>query len=250
MSNTDVGAGQQTPYDSSTEFDVISFIVRQRIALLDTMKLVQIVAVHPGTGTPPIAGTVDVQLLVQQIDGSGNVQSNGVVYGIPFFRLQGGKWAVICDPDVGDFGYVVCSDRDVSNVVKNPGQATPGSYRKYSVSDGVYVGGCINQVPVATIDLRRDGTLKITDANGIVLDTTSGSLVITGNVEVNGTLKIDKLETGEDGLNVSGAISATGEITAKSGGASSVTVTGHQHNQGVDSHGDAEQATDSPTPGT
>ena len=67
---------------------------------------------------------------------------------------------------------------------------------------------------------------------------------------MQGTLKVDELETGEAGLNVTGAITATGEITAKSGGGSSVTLSGHTHTQGVDSHGDTEVPTNSPTAGT
>ena len=227
-----IGAGQQFPSNSNTDFDVICFIVRQMIALLDTMKLVQVIAVHPGNGSPPVAGTVDVQLLVNQLDGAGNYTPNGIVYGLPFFRLQGGPWAVICDPAVNDYGYVIASDRDSSLVVKTPGQANPGSRRKYSISDGVYVGGCLNAVPAATIYLKGDGTFTITDSKGNVVQSSSSGIAITGNLSVTGT------------------INATQEITAKHGTGSSVTMTGHTHAQGVDSHGDTEVPTNAPTGGT
>lgn len=47
-----------------------------------------------------------------------------------------------------------------------------------------------------------------------------------------------------------GTFDATGEITAKSGTAASVTVTGHTHDQPADTHGDTEATTDPPNGGT
>ena len=249
-SSGSIGAGQQDPEDSNSDFWVVAFIVSQMMAQLETMMPVQVTAVHPGSGTPPAAGTVDVQLLVSQVDGANNATPQGIVYGIPYWRLQGGPWAVICDPAKDDYGYIVCASRDMSNVIKNPGIQVPGSLRQYSYSDGIYMGGAFNTVPKCSVWLKSDGTLKISDTNGNVLDTTSGNWVFTGNVEMQGTLKVDELETGEAGLNVTGAITATGEITAKSGGGSSVTLSGHTHTQGVDSHGDTEVPTNSPTAGT
>lgn len=239
-----IGASQLDPIDTSSEYWIMRFIIMQMQAQLETMMPVKVVTFHAGTGTPPTAGTVDVQLLVSQIDGDGNAVPHGIVYGIPCDRNQGGKWAIILDPAEGDFGYIVSASRDMSNVVKNPGIQIPGSRRKYSFSDGVYRGGILNPVPEATIWLKPDGTFKISDANGIVLDTTSGSLVITGNVEVNGTLKVDDLETGEDGLNIVGAITATGNITAGHGGADSVGLQSHEHPTA------ATGSPSPPTPGT
>ena len=252
---TSSGIGQLTPYGANTPLTAVAFIVRQIMALLDTMIPVQVVAVHPGNGTPPTAGTVDVQLLISTLDGAGNSTEQGIVYGLPYFRPQGGPWAIIIDPAKNDFGYIICAARDISNLVAalkagNSPLVTPGSFRKYNVADGIYVGGALNTVPKCTVWFKPDGTLKISDTNGNVLDTTSGTWVFTGNVEMQGTLKVDELETGEAGLNVTGAITATGEITAKSGGGSSVTLSGHTHTQGVDSHGDTEVPTNSPTAGT
>jgi len=41
---------------------------------------------------------------------------------------------------------------------------------------------------------------------------------------VTGTLEVDKLETGENGLNVTGAITATGEVTGNG-----ITLSTHTH---------------------
>src|ERR1700688_3354724 len=144
MSFTDAGYGQQTPSDPNTEYTSIAFIVRSMMAKMDTMKLVKVTAVHGGGGAIAAAGTVDVQPLVNQIDGASppHATPHGTVYGIPWWRLQGGSSAVICDPIVGDLGYVICADRDIS-VVKGTGAVgNPGSLRRFNIADGIYVGGC------------------------------------------------------------------------------------------------------------
>lgn len=178
-----IGAGQQDPEDSTSEFAVAVFIVRQMMALLETMMPVEVTNFHPGTGSPPSAGTVDVQLLVSQLDGAGNAVKHGVVYGLPCFRMQGGPWAVVCDPAVNDFGVIISAARDISKVVANPGVQVPGSLRKYSYSDGVYFGGTFNQVPAASVWLKSDGSMQITDKFGNQIASSSTGLTMT---DING----------------------------------------------------------------
>jgi hypothetical protein len=61
---------------------------------------------------------------------------HGVIYSIPYFRLQGGVNAIIIDPEPGDIGMCGFCSRDIS-VVKNTKKiANPGSYRKYAWADG------------------------------------------------------------------------------------------------------------------
>lgn len=210
---------QQSPYDGNTPLTAATYLCRQLIAKLDVMKPVQVVAVHPGAGTPPAAGTVDVQLLVSQVDGNGVVVkgSAGVVYGLPYFRLQGGPWAIIIDPAVNDYGIVVCADRDISRVKPaiaggNLLPVAPGSFRKYNVADGIYFGGCLAaSAPANSIWLKGDGTFAITDGHGNVLSSQSA-----GGFALNKDLA------------VTGNITATGEVTARQGGPF-VTLSQHFH---------------------
>lgn len=222
-----IGAGQQDPNDSASETNKIAFAVRQILARIDTMKPVKVIAVHPGSGTPPGPTTVDVLPLVQQIDGNRNAVSHGTVYGLPVKRLQGGAWTVICDPAVNDIGYVVAGDRDMSKVKATAAEAPPGSLRKFSIADGVYEGGILNQTTSAYLWLRADGTLKLVDGKGFVLETDgSGNATVTGD------------------LNVKGNITATQEITRGLGGADQVTLGHHQHPTAANGPPSA------PTPGT
>lgn len=209
MTDSDSGYGQQTPNDSSNQFNAVSFLVRQMMLRMSTMKLVKVQAVH-SNGEVAEPGTVDVLPLVNQIDGNNNSVKHGTVYGIPWTRVQSGEWAIIADPKVGDVGYVVVSDRDISNVKETKDQANPGSHRVFDLADGVYVGGCLNAAPTSYIFLKEDGHLKIVVGDGLVLETSSSGWALTGD------------------LNVTGAINSTGEITKGSGG-TKVTLSQHIH---------------------
>jgi hypothetical protein len=244
------GAGQQDPLDSNSDFAVAAFIVEQMMAQLDTMKLVKVTKVTGG-GTDA-AGTVDVQLLVNQLDGSGNSTPNGTVYGIPWLRLGAGKTAIICDPVVGDIGYVVCSDRDISSVKTKKGQANPGSYRRYNVSDGVYIGSLFADAPeqyvrftegVIEIHDKTGNVVKLSSAgieltpNGVLPVTVNGNLVVTGNLLLGGNV------LAQAGTRYAGNFSTTGDVIA-----GTVHLKTHTHTQPADSHGDTEQPTSVPVP--
>lgn len=211
-----VAATYLNPEDYIDEIAVLRFAMRQLMAKLETMTPVTVIAVHPGTGTPPVAGTVDVKPLLTMLDGDGNAVKPGVIYTIPYFRLQGGPWAVVIDPAAGDFGYIVSASRDISNVTKKspaPAVQNPGSWRQYSYSDGIYMGGAFNNVPAATCWFKSDGTFQISTQDGVVIKSDgSGNLAMTCTT-----------------LAVTGAITATGEVTAKAGGASFVTLSQHKH---------------------
>lgn len=171
------GYGQQQPSDSNSHFNAVAFLVRQMTARMMTMKLVQIVDVH-SNGAVAAAGTVDVLPLVSQIDGNGNVSQQGTVFGIPWYRLQGGKNAVICDPQKGDIGYVDVSDRDISAVKTNRKASAPGSFRRFDIADGVYVGGLLNDAPDQYLVFTDTG-IKLADKNGNVIEMKSGSIAFT-----------------------------------------------------------------------
>lgn len=177
-STSSTGAGQQQPWDSDHDFNAAMFAVRMLLAQMDTMKLVQVQAVTGGGGAIAAAGTVDVLPLVNQIDGAGNATSHGTVYGIPWWRMQGGDSALICDPAVGDIGYVAISDRDISSVKTNKARSNPGSLRKFDIADGVYVGGVLNDVPVQYLVFDSNGS-KWLDRNGNSITLAAAGINIT-----------------------------------------------------------------------
>jgi hypothetical protein len=144
-------AGQIGIGDTTTDYNITSFVVRQMLGRMSTMKLGKIIAVHLPDNGPPgqvkVGGTVDVQLLTNQLDGEGKSTPHGIVYGMPYVRHQGGTNAHINDPLVGDIGLMHVSDRDLSANIKARGAANPGSSRRFSPSDSIWLGGILNAVP-------------------------------------------------------------------------------------------------------
>lgn len=149
-------AGQRRPATDASSFSALSFVIRQYLAGVRTAMPVIVRDVTPGEEGDPV-GTVDVEPLVAQLDGANNVVSHGVIYGIPYFRIQGGINAIIMDPEVGDIGLAVVADRDVSNVKSTQKVSAPGSKRRNHFSDGFYFGGFLNANPKQYIQFATDG---------------------------------------------------------------------------------------------
>lgn len=172
----DFGYGQLDPNDTATEMSAVAFIVRQMMAQMSTIKLVQVKSVN-SNGPTAKAGTVDVLPLVNQVDGNNNSTVHGTVYGLPWARVQGGKNAVICDPIVDDIGYVVISDRDISNVKSSSKQSNPGSFRRFDIADGIYVGGCLNVAPDQYLIFTTTG-VRLVDKNGNSITMASTGIIL------------------------------------------------------------------------
>jgi hypothetical protein len=230
------GYGQQTPNDFSTELNAIAFVIRQMMSQLNIMQPVKVQTVHGGAGAIAVAGTVDVLPLVNQIDGKGFSTPQGTVYGIPWFRLQGGNGAVICDPVANDIGFVVCADRDISNVKTSKQQSNPGSPgRRYDIVDGIYIGGCLNGAPTAYLAFASTG-IQIADGQKNTITTTSTGMTLTdpnGNkitmnasgvnlTDVNG----NKITLNTSGINLTDINS--NKITMSASGINLTDVNGNQ----------------------
>jgi hypothetical protein len=207
------GYGQQDPSDSSSEYNKDVFIIRQIMSQMSTAKIVLVKAVDKS------AKTVDLQPMVKQLDGQGNATSHGVINAVPYFGgSQAGLNAVMMDPVVGDKGLMICCDRDISSVIATKAEATPGSYRKHSAADGVYVGGLmgINDTPTQSVKFTDTG-IEIADKNNNKLVSSSTGWEFTGPVKFNGAV------TGA-GMTLSGTITAN---AGTFGGKSFAT---HTHN--------------------
>ena len=229
------GYGQMTPMDTTEMHNVIRFIVSQMFGTISTVRLVKVTAVHPGAGNPPAMGTVDVQPLVNMIDGNSNATEHKVVNGIPVVRLAAGSNAFVIDPVVGDIGLLLVCDRDISAVKENKDLSNPSSFRKFNMADGIYLGGILGDAPGRYFQFKSDGNFKLADAAGNVLETGPTGFVLTGNVLINGQLAfgggigtiagIVNMTT----VNVSGQVTANivqAPLVTTPGG---ITLNGHHH---------------------
>lgn len=175
MSSPSQNDGPQGFQDQATgvgSFNATAFLVQQILNRCNFATLVKVVACTNSGGVSPV-GFVDVQPLVNQLDGQNNSVPHGVVYGLPYLRLQGGSNAIIIDPVVGDIGMATFADRDISAVKASGAQSNPGSKRRNDMADGMYLGGMINGAPTQYIQFTASG-LNIISPNPInVTSTTS-----------------------------------------------------------------------------
>ncbi len=200
--------GAQQPESDASEFNAMLFMVRQVLNRANTATLVQIKAVTNNGGLSPV-GFVDVVPLVAQVDGAGNATPHGIVYNLPYHRLQGGANAIILDPQIGDIGIAVFADHDISSVKTKKAAATPGSMRRFDMADGMYLGGFLNGVPNQyvqftgnAINIVSPGTVHVTAPNVTVdaatatinasaaLNITAPTVAIAGSVNINGNLGV------------------------------------------------------------
>lgn len=183
MSGTTIGQASAT--DASSEYNATHFLIRQLIARVNTATLVQVQKVTNNGGVSPI-GFVDVLPLINQIDGDDQPTPHVTVYNLPYCRLQGGTNAVILDPKVGDIGVVVFSSRDISTVKVAKKQSNPGSRRRYSMADGIFIATVIADAPQNYVQFTDNGGINIVSTGALTFSSTNATLDASGNLTVRG----------------------------------------------------------------
>lgn len=266
--------GQADPTTFTDPFNAISFLVNQAMNGNWTVTLGQVKSVTGGGVSGP--ATVNVQPMVNMVDGYGNATPHGIINNLPAFRLQGGTNGIVVDPVVGDIGIVAFASRDISSVIKNKAPANPGSLRTFDPADGIYIGGLLGAELKQYLSFTDTGVnlvdsfgnsyastssgVTVTDVTGNVISTGSGGIAltpksglpvtVTGNLIVTGNMQLEGNIESQTGGTYAGNISTSGNVIAGFGGADQIGLQTHTHTQGVDSHGDTEEPTSAPTAGT
>ncbi len=197
MSQTTTNSGIQTNLvaaDMATEVGRLNFIIKSSLAKTRISMPVQVISVSNAGGLSPV-GTVNVQPLINIVDGSGNTSPHGIIYNVPYMRIQGGANGIILDPQVNDIGIATVCDRDIStvqNVGKSINSATghnftsaPGSNRKNDMSDMVYLMTIIGSAPTQYVQFNSTG---INIVSPIAVSITAPNITTNGTWNHTGTL--------------------------------------------------------------
>jgi hypothetical protein len=205
-------------FTAASDYHALTFVIQQLLGGVATHHLVKVVSCTNNGGLAPY-GFVDVIPLVSQVAGDGQAVPHGTLYRLPYFRLQGGKNAVIMDPEKGDIGLAAFCSRDISSVKANPQAAVnnpgtpPSSARKFSMADGVYFGGFLNAQPDQYVQFSSTG-VTVKSPHKVRVEAPTIELVgdvnqTNGNVTMAQTLDV----TG----NIHGAATITGDSDVVSG---------------------------------
>lgn len=218
MSDDFAYLGAQDASSNVTEYNSLSFLIRQELAQIDTSTVVKIVkapydkdgkAIEPGTVGP--IGYVDVLPMVNQIDGRGKATPHETVYRLSYYRYQGGDGAIISDPAVGDIGKLVVANRDTSSVRATDKQANPGSRRKFDLADGTFFPSTQAKAPKQWVSYTSKGMI-IHDRNGNVVTMDDRGIILEDHVNNN------KIEMIAAGVRINGAlIDHNGDVITKHG---------------------------------
>ena len=210
MADQTPGAGQQDPSDAVGSFNPIDFAILQRLGRISTVKVVKVISVDTS------AHTVDVQIAVNQLDGQDNSSPHGTINGIPYAWVMGGTNAFEIDPAVGDLGVMGVCDRVISAVKAANAIANPGSNRKFSPSDGIYlfgIPGLNGTAPTQWIKWTADG-INITAAHGNSLVSSAAGWTFTGNVIMQNNLQLGGAIQSVSGGLYGGNVHIGGTLTA------------------------------------
>lgn len=220
MSGTEY-TGFQDIYSAGDEANAQAFLIRKLLSQTSTATLVKVLSCTNSGGLSPV-GSVNVIPMVTQIDGAGNSLAHGSLYGLPYFRLQGGSNAVIIDPVAGDIGIAVFADRDISSVTATKEQAPPGSFRRFSMADGLYLGGFLNAVPTQYVQFISTGInlvspTKVTiTAPAVEADASTSFTVNSPTIALNGMVTQTKGSASAGTVTLVGPLNVTNDVVAGS----------------------------------
>lgn len=229
MSDKELSANYDN-FASSNPLNSMEFFIRSLISQVVSTSLPVVVTAVERKGEDAGAGYVTVKPLLQPRNNSGDGLEVTTIPKLPYFRLQHGKAAIICDPKVGDIGLAVVAKHDISNINGSTTPKVPATYRKFDPSDSFYIGGFWGKAPEVFIHLEDEGTIKIKAPTKITIESTECEINASASFTVNSAQ-----------INLNGPISGggsggadatfTGDVNAKG-----ISLTSHVHS-GVTSGG-------------
>ena len=222
MSDKELSANYDN-FASSNPLNSMEFFIRSLISQVVSTSLPVVVTAVERKGEDAGAGYVTVKPLLQPRNNSGDGLEVTTIPKLPYFRLQHGKAAIICDPKVGDIGLAVVAKQDISNINGSTTPKVPATYRKFDPSDSFYIGGFWGKAPEVFIHLEDEGTIKIKAPTKISMEAPECEVNASTSFTVNSSQ-----------INLNGPISGggsggadatfTGDVNAKG-----ISLTSHTH---------------------
>lgn len=222
MSDKELSANYDN-FASSNPLNSMEFFIRSLISQVVSTSLPVVVTAVERKGEEAGAGYVTVKPLLQPRNNSGEGLEVTTIPKLPYFRLQHGKAAIICDPKVGDIGLAVVAKHDISNINGSTTPKVPATYRKFDPSDSFYIGGFWGKAPEVFIHLEDEGTIKIKAPTKITMEApecevnaSTSFIVNSAQINLNGPIS----GGGSGGADAT----FTGDVNAKG-----ISLTSHTH---------------------
>ncbi len=147
-------------------------------------------------------GTVDVDLMIWSTLTNGGAIPLPSLSQLPVLLQGNSQFTVSFPVAVGDEGLVLFAERDIARFVENGKTGEPGSHRRHSLSDGMFL-----PTPLSTPNRvqTKPGVLLMSN-NGTEIEITDGLIRFNGDVEINGKTQVN------GNVDSTGKVKASGEV--------------------------------------
>lgn len=254
--------GSKRANSANTVTNAVSFLVEQEIKRRVNTAEIMAVNSSDAQGNTSTGGRLKATPMVKQVDGFDKAIDTTKMPGMPFYRPQAGKAAIIMEPQPGDKAIAIFTKRDSSGLeVGKNDLVQPGSHRNFDQADGFLINGFLGVEPEIWLMLDpASGNIELStksanveiscrDSGDLDIKTGSGKFTITGtedstikmpnltldgNVRITGGLQVDGATTGEGGgpaVFSNGIVNRHNGIVNEGGGIrdENVTVKSHLH---------------------
>jgi len=157
---------------------------------------------------------VQVEVLIAMITTSGQQVSRAQIANIPVINLGGGGFLINFPLKVGDLGFIMANDRDISLFLQSFSEAPPNTNRVKSFSDSIFIPSVLTDYTIDGADADNmviqnlDGTVKISlGPDSVNISSTVGVTIDTPLTTVTGELVVQGL------LRSTGGFASTGIAT-------------------------------------
>ena len=189
------------PADNGSLAGAITFAFQKMMQSVNGMLPAQVISYDRATNR------ANVQILINLLGTDGSQYPRPQLASVPVFVYGGGGFRLSFPLKAGAQGWVMANDRDISNYLNSYSSAPPNTDRVKSFSDGVFFPDAMRGLD--TIDSADSESAVLSNDSGTVtVAISSDGLKITSN-----KINID-LGNPATVLNVNGAITATGPVTA------------------------------------
>lgn len=170
-----------TASDFVDEYNSLIYVINSEIKKISTADLVRVIGVNENN-------TIDVLPLLGSIKADGSMNGISPIYGVRYIQWQFGLNKIKAVPVIGDVGLLIACKRDISNVENG----SVGSFRQFSLADGIYIGGIegLNQPATQSIEFSENnltitgtGTLNI-NAPTVNINSENATVTATASATV------------------------------------------------------------------
>lgn len=172
-------------FTGSSTINALTFMIKTIIGQVVHTAIPVVVTSVDRKGEGSGAGYLSCKPLVMQRSAAGQSLPNVEIPRIPYFRLQHGSAAFICDPKVGDVGIAIFAQSDTSQVNGDGKEKAAGSFRTFDMSDGFYLGGFWGQTPQTFVHIEDSGEITITATKSITVNCKTAEINASTSYTVN-----------------------------------------------------------------